>query len=77
MRKPRGYDLGTAHLEAPGPWRVGGEDDAGIHVLDANGERVATIWKTPSRSVSTLEAIQAFVVGMGDEVRATRLCANP
>ncbi len=77
MRKPRGYNLSTAHLEAPGPWRVGGEDDAGIHVLDANGERVATIWKTPVRSVSTLEAIQALVVRMGDEVRATRLCANP
>ena len=77
VRKPRGYDLDTARREAPGPWRIGGGDDAGIHVLDANGERVATIWKTPSRSVSALEAIQALVVRMGDEVLATRLCANP
>ena len=46
-------------------------------MLDANGERVATIWKTPSRSVAALEAIQALVVRMGDEVLATRLCANP
>ena len=46
-------------------------------MLDANGERVATIWKTPSRSVSTLEAIQALVVRISDEVVATRLCANP
>ena len=77
MRKLRGYDLGTARREAPGPWRVGGEDDAGIHVLDANGERVATIWNTPSRSAPALEAIQALVVRMGDEVLAQRLCANP
>ena len=77
MRKLQGYDLETARCEAPGPWRIGGRDDAGIHVLDANGERVATIWKTPSRSVAALEAIQALVVRMGDEVLATRLCGNP
>ena len=77
MRKLQGYDLDTARREAPGPWRIGGRDDAGIHVLDANGERVATIWKTPSRSVAALEAIQALVVRMGDEVLATRRCANP
>ena len=46
-------------------------------MLDANGERVATIWKTPSRSAPALEAIQALVVRMGDEVLAQRLCANP
>ncbi len=77
MRKPRGYGLDTARREAPGPWRIGGQDDAGIHVLDANGERVATIWKTPSRSDSALEAIQALMVRTGDEVLAPRLCANP
>ncbi|MDE0373248.1 MAG: hypothetical protein OXI73_12000 [Rhodospirillales bacterium] len=55
MRKLRGYDLDPARREAPGPWRIGGRDDAGIHVLDANGKRVATIWKTPSRSVAALE----------------------
>ena len=77
VRTPRGYDLDTARREAPGPWRIGGRDDAGIHVLDANGERVATIWTTPSRSVSALEAIQALVVRMSDQVLATRLCANP
>ena len=43
VRKLRGYDLDAARREAPGPWRVGGRDDAGIHVLDANGERVATV----------------------------------
>ena len=74
--KPRGYDLDTARREAPGPWCIGGRDDAGIHVLDANGEQVATIWKTPSRSVAAVEAIQALVIRMGDEVLATRLCAN-
>ena len=74
VRKPRGYDLDTARREAPGPWCIGGRDDAGIHVLDANGERVATIWKTPSRSVAAVEAIQALVVRMGDEVLAPRLC---
>ena len=77
MRKLRGYDLDTARREAPGPWYIGGRDDAGVHVLDANGERVATICTTPSRSVATLEAIQALVMRMGDEVLATRLCANP
>ena len=77
MREPRGHDLDTARREAPGPWRIGGRDDAGIHVLDANGERVATIWRSPSRSVAALEAIQALVVRMGDEVLAARLCANP
>ena len=77
MRKPRGYDLDTARREAPGPWRIGGEDDAGIHVVDANGERVATIWKTPSRLIPAVEAIQALVVRMGDEALAPRLCANP
>ena len=46
-------------------------------MLDANGERLATIWKTPSRSVPALEAVQALVLGIGDEVLATRLCANP
>lgn len=63
--------------EAPGPWRVGGEDDAGMYVLDADGERVATIWKTRSRSDATVEAIQALMIRMGDEVLAPRLCANP
>ena len=77
VRKLRGHDLDPARREAPGPWRIGGRDDAGIHVLDANGERVATIWKTPSRSVAALEAIQALVVWIGDEVLGTRLCANP
>ena len=77
MRKPRKCHLNTARREAPGPWRIGGRDDAEIHVLDANEERVATIWKAPSRSVSALEAIQAHVVRIGDEVLATRLCANP
>ena len=43
--------------DAPGPWRIGGGNDAGTHLLDASGEGVATIWKTPSRSVSALEAI--------------------
>ena len=71
------HHLDTARREAPGPWRIGGRDDAGIHVLDANEERVATIWNTPSRSVSALEAIEALVVRVGDEVLATRLCANP
>ena len=77
VRKPRRCHLDTARREAPGPWRIGGRDDAGIHVLDANEERVATIWNTPSRSVSALEAIEALVVRIGDEVRATRLCADP
>ncbi len=77
VRKLQGYDLDTARREAPGPWRVGGRDDAGIHVLDANGERVVTIWTTTPRSVATLEAIQALVVRMGEEVLAPRVCANP
>ena len=77
MRKLRGYDLDAARREAPGPWRIGGRDDAGFHVLDANGERVATVWRTPSRSVAALEAIQALVVWAGDEVLGARLCANP
>ena len=77
VRRPRRCHLDTARREAPGPWRIGGRDDAGIHVLDANEERVATIWNTPSRSVSALEAIEALVVRVGDEVLATRLCANP
>ena len=77
VRKLRGYDLDAARREAPGPWRIGGRDDAGIYVLDANGERVATVWRTPSRSVAALEAIQALVVWLGDEVLGARLCANP
>ena len=77
MRKPRRQHLDTARREAPGPWRMGSEDDAGIHVVDANGERLATIWKTPSRSNSAVEAIQAVMVRMGEEVLAERLCANP
>ena len=77
VRKPRRNHLDSARREAPGPWRIGGRDDAGIHVLDANEERVATIWNAPSRSVSALEAIEALVVRIGDEVLATRLCANP
>ena len=77
MRKLRGYDLDPARREAPGPWRIGSRDDAGIHVRDANGERVATVWNTPSRSVAALETIQALVVWLGDEVLGTRLCANP
>ena len=77
MREPRKEHLDVARRAAPGPWRIGGEDEAGIHVLDANGERVATIWKMPSRSDSALEAIQALMVGIGDEVLAPRLCANP
>ena len=76
MKKPRRQNLDAARHEGSGPWRIGGEDDAGIHVLDANGERVATIWKRPSRSVPALEVIQALVVRMGDEVLAQRLCAN-
>ena len=77
VRESRRQRLGTVRREAPGPWRTGGEDDAGIHVLDVNGERVATIWKMPSRSDSTLEAIQALMVRMGDEVLAQRLRTNP
>lgn len=77
MRRLRGCDLDTPRREAPGPWRMGGRDDAGIHVLDANGERVATVWKTPSRSDAALEALQALVVWIGDEVLGARLCANP
>ena len=77
VRKRRRQHLDTARREAPGPWRIGSEDDAGIHVVDANGERVATIWKTPSRSNSAVEAIQALMVRMGEEVLAERLCANP
>ena len=77
MRKLRKQHLDTVRREAPGPWRSGGEDDAGIHVLDANGERVATIWKTLSRSDAAVEAIQALMVRMGEEVVAERLCANP
>ena len=69
--------MDTVRREASGPWRIGSEDDAGIHVLDANGERVATIWKTPSRPNSAVEAIQALMVGIGEEVLAGRLCANP
>ena len=38
VRKPRRCHLDTARREAPGPWRIGGRDDAGIHVLDANEE---------------------------------------
>lgn len=37
VRKPRGYDLVSARREAPGPWGVGGRDDAEIQLLDANG----------------------------------------
>ena len=77
MRESRRQHLDTVRREAPGPWRTGVEDDAGIHVLDANGERVATIWKMPSRSDSAVEAIQALMVDIGDEVLAQRLCANP
>ena len=77
MRESRSQHLDTVRREAPGPWRTGGEDDAGLHVLDVNGERVATIWKSPSRSDSTLEAIQALMAGIGDKVLAQRLCANP
>ena len=77
MRESRRQHLDTVRREAPGAWCIGGEDDAGIHVLDVNGECVATIRKTPSRSDSVLEAIQALMVGIGDEVLAQRLCANP
>lgn len=77
VRKPRRQHLDTVRREVPGPWRTGGEDDAGIHVLDVNGERVATIWKSASRSDAALEAIQALMVRMADEVLAQRLCANP
>ena len=77
MRESRRQHLDTVRREASGPWRIGSEDDAGIHVLDANGERVATIWKTPSRSNSAMEVIQALMVRMGEEVLAVRLCANP
>ena len=77
MRESRRQQLDTVRREAPGPWRIGGEEDAGIHVLDVNGERVATIWKMPSRSAEAMEAIQALMVRMGDEVLAQRLCANP
>ena len=74
--KPRRQYSDTVRREAPGPWRTGGEDDVGIHVLDAKGERVATIWRTLSRPDSALEAIQALMVRMGDEVLTTRLCAS-
>ena len=77
MRKPRGDDLDAVRREAPGPWRIGDRDDAGLHVLDANGEKVATICASPSRSDSALGAIQALVVRVGYEVHAARLCANP
>ena len=77
MRKPAKQQLDTVRREAPGPWRIGGEDEAGIHVLDANGERVATIWRAASRSDASLEAIQALLVRIADEVLAPRLCANP
>ena len=78
MKKPWGARPGyAARREAPGPWRIGDRDDVGIHVLDRKGERVATIWTTPSRSGSALEAIQALVVRIGDEMLAERLCANP
>ena len=66
--KARGYDLNSASHEAPCPWHIGGRDDSGIHVLDANWQRVATIWTTPSRRVSTPESVQAL---------ATRLRAIP
>ena len=77
VKNLRGHDLDAAGHEAPGPWRTGDPDDAGIHVIDANVERVATIWTTPSRSPTALEAIQALVVHMGNEVLGIRLCANP
>ena len=77
VRKPRGQHLDTVRREAPGPWRIGGEDGAGVHVLDANGERIATIWKTPSRLDSALAAIQALMVRMVGEMLAPRPCANP
>lgn len=63
--------------EAPGPWRIGSEDEAGIHVLDANGEPLATIWKTASRPAASLDEIQALLLRTGDELLAPRLCANP
>ena len=77
MRKLRWRHLDTIPREAAGPWRIGGEDNAAIYVLDMNGVHVATIWKMPSRSDSTLEVIQALMVRMGDEVLVRLLCANP
>ena len=44
VRRPLLRHLDAARREALGPWRIGSEDETGIHVLDANGERVATIW---------------------------------
>lgn len=46
-------------------------------MLDATGARVATLWKTASRSEASLDAIQALMLRMGDEMLAPRLCANP
>ena len=69
----RGYDLDSARHEAPCPWRIGGEDDAGIHVLDVNRERVAK----RRRAWRRWEVIQALVARIGDEVLVPRLCANP
>ena len=77
MKKPPRHHLAAVRREAPGPWRIGSEDDAGIHVLDSNGTRVATLWKTVSRSEASLDAIQALLLRMGDEMLAPRLCANP
>lgn len=77
MRKPARKHLDAMRREAPGPWRIGSDDDAAIHVLDANGERVASIWRTASRSDASLAAIQALVLRVCDEALAPRLCANP
>ena len=77
MRKPARQHLDAARREAPGPWRIGSEDDEGIHVLDANGEPVVTLLKSPPRSDQALGAIQALLVRVGDEMLAPRLCANP
>ena len=77
MRKAPRHHLDAVRREAPAPWRIGSEDETGIHVLDANGEPVATICRTASRSDVALEAIQALLLRTGDEMLAPRLCANP
>ena len=44
--------------EAPGPWRIGSDDDAAIQVLDASGERVASIWPAEPAEICGHERLQ-------------------
>ena len=69
--------LRDASREAPGPWRVGERDHKGIQVVDANGDSIATISTAPHRSESTLETIEALIVGVGSKMIGQRICANP